>query len=127
MDVSRPCLRTLDEAVELLGLEPEDWMLLMVVGACTFILNGIIAIALIVGGFLVLRALKRGQPPGYLFYLAYRAGLTRLLPRALRPQGLLPRLWWFQRPGTIKYSAYLHEPQRPEFWASDMQISEIPS
>ncbi|MBN4071826.1 hypothetical protein JYT83_00255 [bacterium AH-315-F18] len=127
VDVSRPCLRTLDEAVEIFGLEPEDWTLLMGVGAVAFLINGIVAIGLIVGGFLILRALKRGKPPGYIFYLAYKSGLTKLLPMRFRPPGLVTRGWWFQRPFSIKYSAYLHEPKSLDFWATDMQITETPS
>ena len=118
----RPCLRILDEPIEILGLEPEDWMILMVTGAVSFVVNGIAAIGLIVAGFLLLRALKRGKPSGYLFYLAYRAGWTRLLPRALRPAGLLDRGWPWQRPFQVKYSANLHAPAKDRFWKSDLFI-----
>ena len=57
----RPCLRILDEPIEILGLEPEDWMILMVTGAVSFVVNGIAAIGLIVAGFLLLRAVTVRQ------------------------------------------------------------------
>ncbi|MBI4575562.1 MAG: hypothetical protein HY722_04790 [Planctomycetes bacterium] len=120
----RRCLRTLDDPVEILGLEPEDWLVLMVVGAVLFVANGIVAVAFVVAGFLALRAIKRGKPAGYLFYLAYRSGLTRLLPPSRRPPHLLAQPWPWQRPMRVKYSAALHAPAVPTWWASECLIVE---
>jgi hypothetical protein len=87
----RPCLRNLDRPiVALWGLEPGDLFLVVGTVAVLLVFTNIgIAIAGGVAACLGLKALKAGKPRGYVFYLFYRVGLVRLLPRGLRPPHLV--------------------------------------
>jgi hypothetical protein len=86
----RPCPRTLDRPILVFGLEPEDLVGIgLVAGALLFLTDPLIAVGTGLGAWIILMRLKAGRPAGYLFYLAYRCGLLRLLPATLRPPNLL--------------------------------------
>lgn len=87
---ARPCARTLDRPITILGCEPEEFVLIGVVaGAVMFLVDPVPAVVLGVGLAVFLNRLKAGKPPGHLFYLAYRHGLVRFFPAALRVPHLL--------------------------------------
>lgn len=88
---ARSCARTLDRPITILGLEPEEFLLIgLAAGAVMFLVDPVPAVALGVGLAFALNRLKAGKPPGYLYGLLYRSGLARYLPRAVRAPHLLP-------------------------------------
>ncbi len=94
----KPCFRGLDRPFTIFGLEPTDIAMAALVGMFGMFVQpmlGVLAAALVVGG---LRALKRGKPPGYLFTLAYRAGLVAFLPSTfVPPHQVRPPFPWKKR------------------------------
>lgn len=74
--MSRPCSRILDEPVRVLGLEDEDWgvgtLLFVMLHLIGWTVAGLVAAALGVG---LLRAVKRGRPPGIVLHQLWRLGL----------------------------------------------------
>jgi hypothetical protein len=102
----KPCWRTLDRPLSILGLEPSDLVLAVLAALSVFVaFSQILGIAIGLGLGLGLKRLKRGQPPGHLFYLAYRLGIVRFLPKALLPPHLVrPPLPW--EPTTVHFSAF---------------------
>ncbi len=92
----RPCFRTLDRPLLILGLEPGDLALTVLAALVIFIFaSQILGIALGLGLAYGLRRVKRGRPPAYLYYLAYHFGFLRLLPAALRaPHLVQPPFPW---------------------------------
>jgi type IV secretory pathway TrbD component len=90
--IRRPCPRTLDRPILVFGLEPEDLVLIgLIAGGLLFVADPLFAVGAGFGLWIGLLKLKAGKPPGYLFTLAYRIGLVRLLPPSMRPLHLLPR------------------------------------
>ncbi len=88
----RPCPRTLDRPILVFGLEPEDLVLIgFIAGGLLFVADPLLAVGTGFALWIGLLKLKAGKPPGYLFTLAYRIGLVRLLPPSMRPPHLLPR------------------------------------
>lgn len=94
----KPCFRGLDRPFTIFGLEPTDVSMAVLVGMFGMFVQPVLGVlaALAVAG--ALRALKRGKPPGYLYALAYRAGLVALLPSAfVPPHQVRPPLPWKRR------------------------------
>ena len=114
---SKPCYRTLDRPLSILGLDPGDLVIVVLSAIAVFVFVGhVTGIALGLGMGLGLRKLKRNRPPGHLYYLAYRHGILRLLPSAFRVAHLvMPPLPW-QRP-VVRYSPFSgdSEHDRPEY------------
>jgi hypothetical protein len=85
----RECYRTLDKPILILGVEPDELIAVSVIGMAAWGLAGSVAgLAAWVGAYALLRRLKRGKAPGFLFYLAYRHGLIRAappVPHLIRP------------------------------------------
>ncbi|MBI2930234.1 MAG: hypothetical protein HYY16_01165 [Planctomycetes bacterium] len=87
----QPCPRTLDRPILVFGLEPEDLVWIgLGAGALLFLTDPLLAVGAGLGAWVLLLRLKAGKPPGYLFTLAFRGGVLRLLPLWLRPPHLLP-------------------------------------
>ena len=102
---SRPCARTLDRPITIMGLEPEEFVLIgIAAGVVMFLVDPVPAVLLGVGLAVFLKRVKSGKPDGYLYYLVYRSGLIRYLPASLRVPHLLkpPRPG---RPRKIRLSA----------------------
>jgi type IV conjugative transfer system protein TraL len=81
-----PCPTHLDDPVLILGLEPEDYGLVMLTLILAgLVVNALLAFASAVGVGLVFWALKRGHPPGTLIHTLHR---LELLPirGVLRPR-----------------------------------------
>ena len=81
-----PCPTHLDDPVLILGLEPEDYGLVMLTLVLAgLVLNALLAFASAVGVGLSFWALKRGHPPGTLMHAFHR---LELLPirGVLRPR-----------------------------------------
>ena len=81
-----PCPQHLDEPVLILGLEPEDYGLVMLV----LLLTSLVASALLSFGLALLAGiacgrLKRGQPPGALIHALHRLEILPI-PGVLRTQ-----------------------------------------
>ena len=81
-----PCPKHLDEPVLILGLEPEDYGLVMLV----LLLASLVASALLSFGLALLAGLacgrlKRGQPPGALIHALHRLEILPI-PGLLRPR-----------------------------------------
>ena len=87
-----PCPKHLDEPILILGLEPEDYGLVMLV----LLLASLVASALLSFGLALLAGLacgrlKRGQPPGTLIHALHRLeilpipGVLRAQPRHYAP------------------------------------------
>lgn len=88
---TRPCPRTLDAPITILGVEPGEFVLTGAAAAVVmFLVDPVPAVALGVGTAFLLHRLKAGKPPGHLFLLLYRCALIRLLPASLRVPHLLP-------------------------------------
>ena len=88
----RTCARTLDRPILIFGLEPEDLVGIGVAAIVVlFLVDGAVAVGVGLAGWIVLLKLKAGKPPGYLYYLAHRAGLLDRLPAAWRAPQVLPR------------------------------------
>ncbi|MHC4605742.1 MAG: type IV conjugative transfer system protein TraL [Planctomycetota bacterium] len=96
---ARPCARTLDRPITILGMEPEELVLIgLAAGAVMFLVDPVPAVVLGVGLAFLLNRVKAGKPDGYLYYLVYRSGAVRYLPGALRaPHLVLP-----PRPGAVR-------------------------
>ncbi len=92
-DVSfrKACPRTLDRPIVLFGLEPEELVVVgLVSGAILFLIDAIPAVLAGAVMWTGLSRLKAGRPPGYLFELAYRAGLLKWAPGLFGAPHLLP-------------------------------------
>ena len=89
----RPCPKTIDKPLLILGLEGEDIAVLMFFfGIPAILVSPSVPLVLILIGWPLLAAFKRGKPQGYVLHVFYRAGLPL--------EGLLP-------PGDgIVYSPY---------------------
>lgn len=88
----RPCPRTIDKPLLILGLEGEDiGVLMLVFGIPAILVSPAIPLALIFFAWPGLVMLKRGQPEGYVLHLLYKFGVPL--------QGLLP-------PGERQYSPF---------------------
>ena len=85
------CYRHLDRPfVVFLGLGPMDLMLILGVGTVLILFaNVILALIATLAVAVSIKRLKEGKPRGYLFYLAYRSGLLRLVPDPMRPPYLV--------------------------------------
>jgi type IV conjugative transfer system protein TraL len=71
-----PCPTHLDDPVHILGLEPEDYGLVMLTMLLAgLVLNALLAFASAVGVGVVFWALKRGHPPGTLIHTFHRLEL----------------------------------------------------
>jgi hypothetical protein len=112
----KPCYRTLDRPLSILGLEPGDLVITVLVALIVFAgVSQILGIGLGLGLGFGLKRLKRGQPPGHLFYLAYRFGIVRFLPTGPPALHLVrPPLPW-ESP-TAHFSAFEgdRDHERPE-------------
>jgi hypothetical protein len=92
MSFRKPCPSTLDRPIVVFGLEPEELVLVgLVGGAILFLVDPLPAV--VAGGALWagLSRVKAGKPPGYLTELLYRSGLLGWAPGFLRVPQLLPR------------------------------------
>lgn len=70
------CPRTIDEPVQVLGLDGEDWVLAGgVTGMAYALTTAYWAAAVLVVSLAVLRLVKRGQPPGALLHTAWLLGV----------------------------------------------------
>ncbi len=89
----RPCPKTIDKPLLILGLEGEDvGFLMFVLGIPAIMISPAIPLMLIFAAWPLLAAFKRGKPEGYLLHALYRMGMPL--------KGLLP-------PGDgVRYSAY---------------------
>jgi type IV conjugative transfer system protein TraL len=89
----RPCPRTIDKPLLILGLEGEDVAALMLVfGMPAVLFSPVIPVILLFIAWPVMATLKKGKPPGYVMHGLYWLGVPL--------KGLLP-------PGEdIRYSAY---------------------
>jgi hypothetical protein len=79
----RPCPKTIDKPLLILGLEGEDIAVLMLFfGIPAILISPAIPLGLILVAWPVLVWFKRGKPEGYVLHALYRAGLplTGLLP-----------------------------------------------
>jgi type IV conjugative transfer system protein TraL len=94
--LTKTCYRTLDRPLLILGLEPGDLALTVLLALLIFIfVSQILGIAAGLGLGFGLRRAKRGRPPAFLYYLAYRSGLLRILPAAFRaPHLVRPPFPW---------------------------------
>ena len=99
------CNRDIDKPVLILGMEPGDIVFVMMLfGACVFILatSAGVAILVCVIFIFVLRKLKAGKPAGYLVHQLYKFGV--------KTKGLLPphRTWVFLKKRRL-YSCWHEE------------------
>ena len=79
----RPCPRTIDKPLLILGLEGEDIALLMLCfGIPAILISPAIPLVFIFVAWPLLVMFKRGKPEGYVLHAAYRLGvpLKGLLP-----------------------------------------------
>jgi type IV secretory pathway TrbD component len=87
----RACPRTLDRPILIFGLEPEDLVIVgLLGGGLLFVTDPLLAVGAGFSLWIALLKLKAGKPPGYLFTLAYKHGLVSVLPRSCSPPQLLP-------------------------------------
>lgn len=93
MSFRKSCPRTLDRPIVIFGLEPEELVGVgLLSGAILFLVD---AIPAVVAGAVVwagLARIKAGKPPGHLYELLYRAGVTRWAPFLKAPHLLPPDL-----------------------------------
>ena len=79
----RPCPKTIDKPLLILGLEGEDIAVLMLCfGVPAILISPAIPLGLILGAWPSLVWFKRGKPEGYVLHALYRIGLPL--------KGLLP-------------------------------------
>lgn len=81
--IMRPCPKTIDKPLLILGLEGEDVAVLMLVfGMPAILISPAIPLGLIFVAWPALVAFKRGKPQGYVLHALYRLGvpLEGLLP-----------------------------------------------
>jgi hypothetical protein len=79
----RPCPRTIDRPLLILGLEGEDIALLMLAfGIPAILISPAAPLMLLFAAWPALVFFKRGKPEGYVLHALYRAGvpLSGLLP-----------------------------------------------
>jgi hypothetical protein len=90
----RPCPKTIDKPLLILGLEGEDIAVLMLVfGIPAILISPAVPLGLILVAWPALVHFKRGKPEGYVLHALYRIGLPL--------KGLLP-------PGdALMYSSYM--------------------
>lgn len=75
----RPCPRTVDAPIRILGLEWDDWavvstVIMFILLAWTPAVAVVVAPPVILG----LRAVKKGQPPGIMVHRLWAWGIVRL-------------------------------------------------
>ncbi|MFH0754156.1 MAG: type IV conjugative transfer system protein TraL [Candidatus Omnitrophota bacterium] len=80
----KPCPKTIDKPLLILGLEGEDVAVLMLVFGVPAILISPAALVLIFAAWPALVYFKRGKPQGYVLHTFYRLSLP--LPGLLPPQ-----------------------------------------
>ena len=90
--MARPCYRNIDKPIVVLGLEYQDWLMVIAFFALFIIFpylsnTTVLALTAMVWG--ILRAVKINKPPGYLQHVLYRAGMP--LPWLLPPPRTIPR------------------------------------
>jgi hypothetical protein len=81
-----PCPKHLDEPILILGLEPEDYSLVIVVLiVSSLFLSALLSFAGALGAALAFWRLKRGRPPGFLIHALHRLEILPI-PGVLRPR-----------------------------------------
>lgn len=92
----RPCPRTVDAPIRIMGLEWDDWAVMSTV-IMFFLLAWTPAVAVVVTPpvFFGLRAIKKGQPPGIILHRLWVWGVVRLrgFPPPPDPKGSLWSPW----------------------------------
>ncbi len=84
VNLMKPCPKTIDKPLLILGLEGEDIAVLMLVfGVPAILISPAIPLMLIFLAWPGLVVFKRGKPQGYVLHALYRAGLP--LPGLLPP------------------------------------------
>jgi hypothetical protein len=107
---AKRCYRALDRPLEFFGLEVEDWAALLFGSGALLLLAGPIPGCLAgAAGWIALRRLKSGRPPGYLFYLLYKSGLVHYTPSFFRARGLIAPPPPFARPRRITLDGFYSE------------------
>jgi hypothetical protein len=80
----RPCPKTIDKPLFILGLEPEDMALLMLgFGVPAILISPAVPLGCILFAWPALAAFKRGKPEGYVLHALYRLGFP--LPGLVAP------------------------------------------
>jgi len=103
---TRPCYHNIDKPILVLGLEYQDWALVLVFFLVFIVLPvcsnlSVVVLTIVCGG--LLRLVKRGKPPGYVWHRLYRWGmpLPSLLPPRVQFYSAFPRqsagLMWRKR------------------------------
>ncbi len=88
----RPCPRTIDRPLHILGLEGEDIAVLLLCGVPAILFSPTVPVLGLFVGWPLVAALKKGRPEGVVIHLLYKWGVPF--------KGLLP-------PGEeIRYAVY---------------------